>query len=217
EQLVHPADDSRQFNQQIDELATAVLATGDPKQLAAWWLYVMLNTPFPLLERMTLFWHGHFATSADKVNDAALMMQQNRLLRRCALGDFRVMVQEISRDPAMLMYLDSATNRRAHPNENYARELMELFCLGEGNYTEKDVQELARCFTGWEIKLGKFRFNQFQHDSGAKTVLGKTDVFVNGESIGWILEQPQASGFIAGKLFMHVVYGERSTEPELVC
>ena len=123
---------------------------------------------------MTLFWHGHFATSADKVTDANLMLEQNRLLRRHALGDFRPLVQEISRDPAMLVYLDSATNRRAHPNENYARELMELFCLGEGNYSEKDVQELARCFTGWEIKLGKFRFNRFQHDSGSKTVLGKT-------------------------------------------
>ena len=105
------------------------------------------------------------------------MLEQNRLLRRYALGDFRQLVQEISRDPAMLVYLDSATNRKAHPNENYARELMELFCLGEGNYSEKDVQELARCFTGWEIKSGKFRFNQFQHDSGSKTVLGKTGRF----------------------------------------
>ena len=182
-ELVRGTDDEISFRQQSDELATTVLSTGDPRQLAAWWVYVMLATRNPLLERMTLFWHGHFATSADKVNDANLMLEQNRLLRRHALGDFRSFVQEMSRDPAMLIYLDSATNRRAHPNENYARELMELFCLGEGNYSEKDVQELARCFTGWEIKLATFRFNRFQHDSGTKTVLGKSDKFEDGASI----------------------------------
>ena len=94
----------------------------------------------------------------------------------------------------MLVYLDSATNRKAHPNENYARELMELFCLGEGNYSEKDVQELARCFTGWEIKLGKFRFNRFQHDSGSKTVLGKSGTFDDGASIDWILSSRRRRG-----------------------
>ena len=176
----------------------------------------MLATKNPLLERMTLFWHGHFATSADKVTDANLMFEQNRLLRRYALGDFRLLVQEISRDPAMLVYLDSATNRKAHPNENYARELMELFCLGEGNYSEKDVQELARCFTGWEIKLGKFRFNRFQHDSGSKTVLGKSGAFDDGASIDWILEQPQAARFIVGKLYRQFVCDEHDPPPELL-
>jgi uncharacterized protein (DUF1800 family) len=216
EQLVHPKADLDEFNRQSDELANTVLATGQPEHLAAWWIYVMLSTPYPLLERMTLFWHGHFATSADKVTDGAIMLQQNRLLRRNALGDFRVLVQEISRDPAMLVYLDSATNRRAHPNENYARELMELFCLGEGNYIEKDVQELARCFTGWEIKLGRFHFNPFQHDSGEKTVLGKTNAFIEGEAIDWILQQPQASRFIAGKLFRQFVCDEPAPPQQLI-
>ena len=204
------------FRGQSDDLASTLLATGEPRQLAAWWVYVMLHTTHPLLERMTLFWHGHFATSAEKVTDAALMLEQNRLLRRYALGDFRPLVQEISRDPAMLVYLDSATNRKAHPNENYARELMELFCLGEGNYSEKDVQELARCFTGWEIKLGKFRFNRFQHDSSAKTVLGKTGPFEDGESIDWILEQPQAAQFIVGKLYRQFVCDEPAPPPQLL-
>jgi uncharacterized protein (DUF1800 family) len=216
DQIVHAPDEMGEFSRQSDELANTVLATGDPQQLAAWWIYVMLNTPHPLLERMTLFWHGHFATSAEKVSDAALMLNQNRLLRRYALGDFRLLVQEISRDPAMLVYLDSATNRRAHPNENYARELMELFCLGEGNYSEKDVQELARCFTGWEIKLGKFHFNQFQHDSGSKTVLGKTGNFVEGEMIDWILQQPQAARFIVGKLYRQLVCDEPIPPPDLI-
>jgi len=209
-------EETGDFRQQSEDLARAVLSTGDPRQLAAWWAYVMLHTPHPMLERMTLFWHGHFATSALKVTDAALMLEQNRLLRRYALGDFRPLVQQISRDPAMLVYLDSATNRKARPNENFARELLELFCLGEGNYTEKDIQELARCFTGWEIKLGKFRFNRFQHDSGAKTVLGKQGTFADGESIDWILEQPQSAMFIVGKLYRQFVCDESAAEPELL-
>jgi uncharacterized protein (DUF1800 family) len=176
----------------------------------------MLATKNPLLERMTLFWHGHFANSADKVNDASSMLAQNRLLRQYAVGDFRPLVQAISRDPAMLVYLDSATNRRGHPNENYARELMELFCLGEGNYSEKDVQELARCFTGWEIKLANFRFNRFQHDSGPKTFLGKTGSFEEGASIDWILEQPQAARFIVGKLYRQFVCDEPDPPPQLL-
>jgi uncharacterized protein (DUF1800 family) len=216
EQIMRGSEDTTDFRRQSDELATTILSTGEPRQLAAWWVYEMLHTAHPLLERMTLFWHGHFATSADKVTDAALMLEQNRLLRRYAIGDFRPLVQEISRDPAMLVYLDSATNRKAHPNENYAREVMELFCLGEGNYSEQDVQELARCFTGWEIKLGKFRFNRFQHDSDAKTVLGKTGAFADGESIDWILKQPQAARFIVGKLYRQFVCDEPAPPPELL-
>jgi uncharacterized protein (DUF1800 family) len=215
-QIVRGAEDDPALRRQSEELATTVLSTGDPRQLAAWWVYVMLATKNPLLERTTLFWHGHFATSADKVNDANLMLEQNRMLRRNALGDFRSLAQEISRDPAMLIYLDSVTNRRAHPNENYARELMELFCLGEGNYSEKDVQELARCFTGWEIKLAAFRFNHFQHDSGTKTILGKSDKFENGASITWILEQPQAARFIAGKLYRQFVCDEPEPPQQLL-
>jgi uncharacterized protein (DUF1800 family) len=138
------------------------------------------------------------------------------LLRRRALGDFRALVQEISRDPAMLVFLDSATNRKGRPNENYARELMELFCLGEGNYSEKDVQELARCFTGWEIKLRKFRFNRFQHDAGQKTLLGTTSAFADGESIDLILQQPSAAQFIAGKLVRQFVCDEPPPPPELL-
>lgn len=216
QQIVRDSAETSDFRQQSDDLAMTLLSTGNPRQLAAWWVYVMLHTTHPLLERMTLLWHGHFATSAEKVTDAASMLAQNRLLRRYAIGDFRPLVQEISRDPAMLVYLDSATNRKARPNENYARELMELFCLGEGNYSENDVQELARCFTGWEIKSGKFRFNQFQHDSGSKTVLGKTGTFEEGESIDWILKQPQAAQFIVGKLYCQFVCDEPAPPSQLL-
>jgi uncharacterized protein (DUF1800 family) len=176
----------------------------------------MLHTPHPLLERMTLFWHGHFAVSAAKVTDAELMFQQNALLRRRALNDFRALVHDVSRDPAMLIYLDSATNRKGRPNENFARELMELFCLGEGQYSEQDVQQLARCFTGWEIKQQKFRFNRFQHDSGEKSLLGKAGRFPDGEAIDWILDQPQAAGFIVGKLYSALVCDEPAPDQQLL-
>jgi uncharacterized protein (DUF1800 family) len=179
-------------------------------------VYVLLATNNPLVERMTLFWHSHFATSAEKVTDAHLILQQNRLLREHAMSDFRPLVHAISRDPAMLVYLDSATNRKAHPNENFARELMELFCLGESNYSEKDVRELARCFTGWEIKLGKFRFNRFQHDAGDKSLLGKTGPFAEGAAIDWILEQPQAARFVVGKLYRQFICDEPEPKPELL-
>lgn len=199
-----------------DEIAAAMLATGNARNLSAWWLHRMLNTPHPLLEKMTLFWHGHFATSAEKVEDAQLMFNQNQLLRRHALGDFQQLTQEIARDPAMLIYLDSATNRKAHPNENFARELMELFCLGEGNYSERDIQELARSFTGWEVKRHKFRFNRYQHDSGTKTILGKTGSFGGEEGTAIVLRNSAAPQFIARKLIRWFVMDEPAAPVTLV-
>src|SRR5438128_2392177 len=124
----------------------------------------MVHTPHPLRERMTLFWHNHFATSAGKVRQLPLLQQQNALLRRHALGSFRTLLVEMSRDPAMLIWLDSNSNVKGKPNENFARELMELFALGVGNYTEKDIQEAARSFTGWHTENGEFVFNATQHD-----------------------------------------------------
>lgn len=210
EQLVEPASagSSEASDPASNALARAVLATGDPHQLGAWWAYAMLDTAAPLVEKMTLFWHGHFATSADKVTDAELMFRQNRLLRQYALGDFAALTHAVAGDPAMLIYLDSATNRKAHPNENFARELMELFCLGEGNYTERDIQELARCFTGWEIRQRSFRFNRYQHDTGEKSILGRTGSFPESEAVDVVLAQPAATQFIAGKLFRYFVADE---------
>lgn len=140
ELLAGPEPDA--FLAEMKSLANAALATGNVQQVSAWWAYRMLSTPMQLLEKTTLFWHGHFATSAEKVTDGQLMPTQNELLRSFAFGDFSKLLLEISRDPAMLVYLDSATNRKSHPNENYAREIMELFCLGEGHYTETDIRNL---------------------------------------------------------------------------
>ncbi len=207
-----PAD----FQQEMETLAAALLAASNPRQLSAWWLYRMLHSPDGLLEKTTLFWHGHFATSAEKVQDARLMYDQNKLLRQHALGAFEPMVQDLSRDPAMLIYLDSVTNRKAHPNENYAREVMELFCLGEGNYTERDVQEVARCFTGWELRRKQFRFNRFQHDAGSKEVLGQRGDLGGEDAVRIILEQPAAPRFIAEKLVKYFIVDEPTPDPAVI-
>lgn len=210
------AREDQSFSREMASLVRASLATGNTEQLAAQWVYRMLHTPAPLLEKMTLFWHGHFATSAAKVEDAKLMQQQNDLLREHALGDFSQLALEISRDPAMLLYLDSATNRKAHPNENYAREIMELFCLGEGHYTEQDIRELARCFTGWEIKREKFRINRYQHDTGTKSVLGTSGKLSGEEGVAIVVAQEQTSRFIASKLVRFFVMDEPAPRPELI-
>lgn len=210
------ASEPDSYRKQLDALIRAGLASGSVSQLAAQWVYRMLSTPSPLLEKTTLFWHGHFATSAEKVEEADLMQTQNDLLRQHAVGDFAALVQGISRDPAMLIYLDSATNRKAHPNENYAREIMELFCLGEGNYTEDDIRELARCFTGWEIKRNKFRFNRYQHDFGEKSFLDQIGEFTGEQGVEIVLAQDATPRFIASKLVGFFVADEPEPTQELI-
>ena len=210
------AKEPEAFLLQMDRLVRAALATGNVKQLSAQWAYRMLHTPAPLREKMTLFWHGHFATSASKVDDAELMQLQNTNLRRHALGSFGELTQVIARDPAMLLYLDSASNRKHHPNENFARELMELFCLGEGNYTEEDIRELSRCFTGWEIKRKKFRFNRYQHDGGAKTVLSVSGIESGEDAVDVVLNSPHAPRFVVRKLVQFFVMDEPELSDELV-
>ncbi len=197
-------------------LLRAALATGNVRQLSAQWVYRMPNTPAPLLEKMTLFWHGHFATSAAKVEDAELMQRQNDLLRKLALGDFSELLLEISRDPAMLLYLDSATNRKSHPNENYAREIMELFSLGEGHYSEQDIRELARCFTGWEVKRKKFRFNRYQYDSGVKTVLGEEGSLTGEQGVALVAAQDAAPRFLVRKLLRYFLVDEEKLTEDVV-
>src|SRR5262249_6457511 len=150
-----------------------VAAKASTFRLRAWWLYAILYGPFPFREKMVLFWHNHFATSIAKVQRPLLMYQQNQVLRRHALGKFRGFLLDIGWDPAMLVWLDSNSNIKGKPNENYARELMELFSLGVGNYTEKDVREAARAFTG-RSSDDEEPFNEDEHDDGTKTVLGQT-------------------------------------------
>lgn len=215
-QLVHERSETEQQQREYRSLVQSLLATANVENLPAGWLHRMLHSPDVLREKLTLFWHGHFATSGEKVTESKLMQQQNDLLRQHALGDFSELLHEISHDPAMLIYLDSVTNRKSHPNENYAREIMELFYLGEGNYEERDIRELARCFTGWEIRREKFRFNRYQHDSGEKTIFGETGNFSGEEGVDLVLAQPTGPEFIARKLVTFFVADDLPNLDQLV-
>jgi uncharacterized protein (DUF1800 family) len=176
-------------------------------ELRAWWYREMLDTPSPLTERMTLFWHNHFACSQQKVRSPALMYRQNLLLRRDALGNFGELLHAVARDPAMVIYLDSVSNKKGEPNENFAREVMELFTLGEGHFSEQDVREAARAFTGWSLdrRTGEFRFRARMHDYGEKTVLGRSGDFDGDDVLDILLAQPATAKFIAAKLWREFV------------
>ena len=182
-------------------------------QLRSWWLYCMLQGGHPLREKLTLFWHNHFATSLVKVQDPNLMFRQNCLLRTHALGKFGPLLQEISRDAAMLLWLDSNSNVKGRPNENYARELMELFSLGVGNYTEKDVREAARAFTGWHTDGERLQIHAGAHDGGPKTVLGQTGAWDGGDVVRIVLEQPAAARFLVRKLYRFFI-SENAAPPD---
>ncbi len=176
-------------------------------ELRTWWVAEMLSTPSPFTERMTLFWHSHFATSQQKSRSATLMYRQNVLFRKYSTGNFAAMLREVGKDPAMLIYLDGAQNRKGAPNENFAREVMELFTLGEGHYTEQDVKEAARAFTGWSLDgdTGEFRFRRAIHDDGVKKVLGQEGRFNGDDMITLLLQQPATGEFIVGKLWREFV------------
>ncbi len=177
-----------------------------------WWITEMLTTPSPLTERMTLFWHNHFTSSLQKVRSSALIYRQNALLRQHALGNFATLLKAASKDPAMLVYLDSAVNRRGQPNENFAREVMELFTLGEGHYAEQDIREAARAFTGWTLDAdtGEFAWRPAMHDGGMKTVLGRSGEFRGEEVLDILLARPETASFVVNKLWKEFV----SPDPE---
>ena len=170
---------------------------GSTQQL---WLERMRSGHAPLAEKLALFWHGHFATSAAKIVDAQLMWTQYGLFREQGAGSFRDLVLAVSRDVAMIRWLDGNANRKGHANENYARELQELFTLGIGNYTETDIREIARAFTGWHSRHHDFVFKKQFHDDGEKTIHGKTGRFGGEDVVDILMEHPACSRFIAGKL-----------------
>lgn len=176
-------------------------------ELRAWWMQEMVTTPTPITEVMTLFWHNHFTSSLQKVKAPALLYRQNRLLRREALGNFARLLKAVARDPAMLIYLDGAKSRKDAPNENFARELFELFTLGEGHYREKDVKEAARAFTGWGVnrRTAAFSFRRQWHDGGSKTVLGNNGALNGDDVIETLLDHPQTAVFIVEKLWRHFI------------
>ncbi len=178
--------------------------------LISWWLDRMERTPNPFREKMTFFWHGHFATSIQKVKQPYLMWVQNETLRQNALQNFGTMAKAISRDPAMMIWLDTRESKKQHPNENFARELMELFTLGIGNYTEEDIQQAARAFTGYKIdqRDQTFRFAELLHDNGPKTFFGQTGNFSGDDIIDRILQKPACSEYLANKIWEFFAYDD---------
>ena len=168
-----------------------------------WWFRGMMNSAAPLREKMTLFWHDHFATSIQKVREPYLMLAQNQLFREHALGNFKTLTAAVAKDPAMLIYLDLRDSRKDRPNENFARELLELFTLGEGNYSETDIREAARAFTGYrpDPRSMKVVHNRKQWDDGNKTIFGATGPFDGGDVIDLAFQQPAAAPFISRKLW----------------
>ena len=219
-QPIHPAPS---FVAQAPPVPFALLKTQEERQaqrreqlreglaMKTWWMREMIESPAPLQERMTLFWHNHFATSQQKVVRSQAMWNQQQLIRAHALGSFATLLHGVAKDPAMLVYLDGANSRREAPNENFAREVMELFTLGEathgGGYTEQDIREAARAFTGWSIEREtfSFRFRPMFHDSGSKTVLGRSGNFDGDTVLDVMLAQDATARFIVGKLWREFV------------
>jgi uncharacterized protein (DUF1800 family) len=188
----------------------------DPLRLKAWWAYRMYAGPDPLGERLTLLWHNHFATSNDKINDTAVMRRQNEIFRQYARGPFADLLKALVHDPALLMWLDASVNRKGQPNENLGRELMELFTLGIGHYTETDVKEAARALTGWKVDTeGAFRAWAPNHDDGDKTILGHKGRWDGDDLVKILVEHPATSRRLSVRLCEWLM-GESGVETEAI-
>jgi uncharacterized protein (DUF1800 family) len=204
-----------EFASTANLLADAAVAANEPGRLKAWWFYRMLFGPDPLAEKLTLMWHNHFATSVSKVQDLGAMRRQNDTLRKNCKAPFTELLNASVREPALLAYLDAPANRKGHPNENLGRELMELFTLGVGNYTEVDVKEAARCLTGWTVEDGKFTEVSARHDEGDKTVLGKKGKWSGADLVKVLLDCPATANRIVWRL-CDTFFGEKAVSADAV-
>ena len=193
-------DEEDAYQKTFEAINGRLMNFGEIEPEQAWWVYRMMTTRAPLREKLTLFWHGHFATGYEKVDSPRLMHQQIETIRRHAWGNIRELTLAIARDPAMVVWLDGESSTKEHPNENFARELMELFTCGIGHYTETDVQEAARAFTGWHRDGAEFVFQADDHDPGRKHFLGKSGRFDGGDVIDILMQQPATLHFLARKL-----------------
>lgn len=212
DQLLNPKTDPARFNAQHDQYETS----GSADTLRAWWLRRMIQTPHPLLEKMTLLWHSHFATDATKVKSGSLMKQNVQLLRSQALGSFRTMLRGIWRDPAMLLSVAAQANRKAAPNENFARPLLEVFTVGPGQFTQKDVHEAARAFTGWFVLRNKLRYIEREYDTGAKQIFGQKGAFKGDDVVRIILEQPATAQTVVRKLYRSFISQTKQPKDNLI-
>jgi len=208
---VRPEGAQRRLQPVVDKFFYSLAANSiETQRLGLWWANRMLATNRPLEEKLTLFWHGHFATGENKTRDYRMMLKQNEMFRAHAAGNLRELLVGILKDPGMLVYLDNGENIKSHPNENFGRELLELFSMGVGNYSEKDVREAARAFTGWTNNVLEFKFDTEQHDAGQKIFLGQSGPFNGEDIIDIILKQPVTAEFVSAKLYKFFVRDEVS-------
>lgn len=208
----YDASDDAPYAEMLRGLSGALSVIGSADEAQRWWIFRMLDTPRPLQERMALFWHNHFATSTGKVKQSTLVSRQIDIFRRHGLGNFRELLLAVTKDAAMLLWLDGSQNKRGRPNENYAREVMELFTLGIGNYGEKDVQELARAFTGWQVLDESVEFFPAAFDGGEKKILGERGKFNTEGAVDLLLRQKAAPRHIARKLLKEFVHPQPLAE-----
>ncbi|MEE9282204.1 MAG: DUF1800 domain-containing protein [Myxococcota bacterium] len=193
-----PADDPACV--ELESIYPVLLAQANADALRSWLVARMIRCEHQLREKIALFWHGHFATSIAKVREPVWMSRQYGIFLERGLGRFAELLAAITRDPAMIRWLDNETNRKGQPNENFARELFELFTLGVGHYGEHDVSEAARAFTGWTVLADRFHFSVSSHDAGDKTVLGQTGPWSGDDVLRIALGQAACAEFLAGKL-----------------
>ena len=206
-----PEGSQRRLQPVVDKFFYSLAANDiETQRLGLWWANRMLTTRRPLEEKLTLFWHGHFASGENKVRDYRMMLRQNMMFRAHAAGNLHDFLVGILKDPAMLVYLDNGENIKKHPNENFGRELLELFTMGVGHYTERDVREAARAFTGWTNDVLVFKLDADQHDFSDKTFLGRTGGLNGDEIIDTILKQPVTAEFVSAKLYRYLVRDEVS-------
>lgn len=205
---------SEQDRESLVEMLELIVAQDEIQKLRAFWFWRMLEGRDRLAERMTYFWHGHFATSNAKVGNPRLMAGQWWSLREHALGSFDDLLGVMTRDPAMIKWLDNDSNVKGQPNENYARELFELFALGRGTYSERDIREAARAFTGWQLRDGRYHFNRTAHDTGKKTVFGQSGAWGGEDILRMTVQREDSARFIARKLLAFFVHPE-PTEAEV--
>jgi uncharacterized protein (DUF1800 family) len=223
--FLNPPDPSEEERAVRDGLRAGAVGSNDPRRLRAYWLYRTLYGSDPLRERLTLFWHGHFATSLTKVESVTALAAQVETLRERALGDFAGLLDAMTADPAMLVWLDGGTSHRERPNENFAREFLELFALGQGAYSERDVREAARAFTGWVPEGGlrspgdsnpRFAFDDEAHDPGPKSFLGQTGDWKGADIVRITLAHPEAARHLAHKLYRAFVSEAPEPGPDLI-
>jgi uncharacterized protein (DUF1800 family) len=230
ERLLHPTTEDRQFRQVADALKNAIAASaesfgmaGDPRAARVWWLYRMVYGDDPLGEKLTLFWHNHFATALHGVYNLQLMLDQNEMLRKHARGKFGDLLSAVESDRAMLIWLDNGSNQKDHPNENFAREMLELFTIGVGNYTEPDVRAAARGLTGWSQgrdnlfnKTNEFTYQDALADTNPKTFLGQTGPWRRDDIFRIVLKQPAAAPHICRRLYRWFISEGARPSDELI-